>query len=118
MSRRKPAPPTLQPGGSRTFTTKVICSDRGQHSPPVVLHHIYDARGLDLGHAVADVGGRNAAPLSPWREDGTVHYRFCCPRCGRDVPMREETLLRILESFSEIAQTRHPVLDISSYNGR
>jgi hypothetical protein len=114
MSRRKPKPPPLPPGGRRSFTVKVACTDRGQHQR-IVLHHLQDVRSWDLGEdKVMVAGGRNESPLTTWTGDGARHYRFRCTRCARDVQLREENLLRIFDALAgpDISQG-HPTLDIS-----
>jgi hypothetical protein len=113
VSRRQPSPPEKATTARRFFSVKVCCSDRGQHAR-VVLHHLHDVRSFGIGlPPVTPIGGaRNGVPLSPYgAEDGCLRYRFRCPRCQRDVQLREEKLLAIVSALS--ANDGHPVLDIS-----
>ena len=114
MSRRNAPPPPLAPGATRSFTFKIVCSDRGQH-PKIVLHHIadYPGRSMDFGELLV-LEGRNGSPVSPWREDGNVRYAFHCPRCKRNPRLREEHLFEVIDAFTGLRNGNgHPALDIS-----
>jgi len=113
MSRRKEPPPPLAPGATRSFTFKIVCSDRGQH-PRIVLHHIADMRSHDYPHGFMALEGRNELRVAT-AEDGTVFYKFRCPRCLKTpVPVAEPALARIYDEMSAAAGEHHPVLDIAA----
>jgi hypothetical protein len=114
VSRRRPKPPPLARGETRSFTIKIACTDRGQH-PRIVLRHIADYRGhgMDFGETLV-LDGRNGSPVSSWREDGTVRYAFRCPRCKRNPQLREESLFKVIDALAELSTgNAHPTLDIS-----
>ena len=118
MSRRKPKPPPLSSGATRSYTLKVVCDDKrlddtaGQH-PGIVLHHLADMRGHDYPQAFRALEGRNE--LRTAVKDGTVMYKFRCPRCLRTPkPVPEPVLARIYAELSAAAGERHPLLDISA----
>ena len=121
MSRRRPklGPPSLPEmiAGPRRYTTKVVCSDRGQH-PQGVLYHLRDERDVRVftERAVWPEGQKNGVPITVWNpETGNQSFRFRCPRCRRDVQLRQDTLLRIIDALAERADSasEHPVIDIS-----
>lgn len=112
MSRRR-AGRQVPPSAGVPFPVKVCCTDRGQHAR-IVLHRLFDLRSTEMGlQPVVPIGGdRNGIPLSPYgAEDGVLRYRFRCSRCRRDVQLREEQLLAIINVLS--TSGGHPVLDIS-----
>jgi hypothetical protein len=113
VSQRKPKPPDLPPGGTRSFTVKVCCSDRGQHAR-IVLHHLQDVRSWELDESVMWIeDGRNGAPAAR-SEDGVLHFSIRCPRCLRNPQLREESLLRILDALAaRDTGEGHATLDIS-----
>ena len=112
MSRRKPQPPPLTSGATRSYTLKVVCgSDR---HPRTVLHHLADMRGYDYPHAFRALEGRNKLRVRT-AEDGAVLYCFRCSRCGGTPrPVPEETLARAYDELSALAGEHHPVLDITA----
>jgi hypothetical protein len=115
VSRRRPGLPELPPGYRHRLQLKVVCSDRGQHAC-TVLHRLQDTRDVVTN---ADVmwpeGLRNGPPATAWQQDGALGFRFCCPRCRRDVQLRLENLFRILDGLAAQVDTEqaHPSLDIS-----
>lgn len=112
MSNRKPKPEPPAPGTVRSYTIKIMCTDRAQH-PAIVLHHISDRRGLSGEQPLMAVeDGRNGSPLVT-ADDGSRHVRFRCPRCKRNPHYREETFLRMLDVLALDASEGHPVIDIS-----
>jgi hypothetical protein len=111
VSRRRPGR-QVPPSAGIPFPVKVVCTDRGQHAR-IVLHQLHDLRGSGIGlqPVVPAGGGRNGIPLSFHADDGVLRYRFGCPRCGRDVQLREASLLAAVGVLG--ASHGHPVLDIS-----
>jgi hypothetical protein len=113
VSPRKPKPPPLAPGATRRYTLKVVCGDKSQHSA-VVLHHLADMRGLDFPQAFRALEGRNELRTSI-AGDGTVAYKFRCPRCLKTPPPGARVALaEIYDGLSALAGEHHPVLDISA----
>ena len=113
MSNRRPPPPPLAHGATRSFTLKVVCADRGQH-PRIVLHHLADMRGDDYPQAFMALEGRNELRVAV-AEDGAVLYKFRCTRCLKTPhPLREEILTRIYDELSAAAGEHQPVLDIAA----
>ncbi len=111
MSRRRPRR-QVPPSTGIPLPITVACSDRGQHAR-IVLHRLADVRcfGIGLVPAAPIGGGRNGLPLGTYTEDGIFRYEFHCPRCRRDVQLREASLLAAVSALR--AGDGHPVLDIS-----
>jgi hypothetical protein len=118
LSQRKLKPPDLPDSRyRRNFTVKIVCSDRGQH-PRGVLHHVLDTRGeTDATERVIwPKGQKNGAPITSWNPEAPDEsFRFRCPRCRRDVQLRQDSLFKILDALAlmDDASSGHPVLDIS-----
>lgn len=115
MSRRRELPPVPE-GYTRTFTVAVICTDRGQH-PKAVIANLTEAAstGTDAAPVIWQQTEHDA-PVTDWRPaDGTRTFRFACPRCGRDVRLREPNVLAAIGVLREAAGGHaRPVLDISA----
>ena len=117
MSQRRPRLPELPDGEPRQYTVKLVCTNRGRH-PRVVLFHLMDTRGdLGAGNVVMWAEGqRNRVPLTSWHpENGAQSFHFHCRRCGRNPPLRQETLFELLDGLAAQPDTgrAHPVVDIS-----
>jgi hypothetical protein len=110
-SHRPSAPPPEHPY-SRHYTIKVVCDHegRGTATPRTVLHHLGDRRTLthrdaDLIAVTAGPAGRplRTAPAQPWtaEDDGRRTWTFRCPRCSRNLRLREENLLQVIDLLRE-----------------
>jgi hypothetical protein len=89
----------------RNFSVRVTCA-HGVDGPHDVLAHLTDRRTLTHpGPAILlapetgrDGGPLRNAPLKPFiAPDGHKTWPLRCPRCGEDLPMREERLLRVVD---------------------
>lgn len=114
MSRRRPGPePHPIPGYKKI---NVVCTDDGQHTA-VSFGHIEvwpEGDGWRVKERLnyrddeyVDLGVLDHAP--PPRLHKT--YPLKCRRCGRNVPLRAETIERV---FAALAALDTPTFDISS----
>lgn len=121
MSQRRAKLPRAGPaeilaGAVRSYTIKVVCTDRGQH-PAVVINHLRDTRGdPDLGNRVMWQDGPLRKPpltISDPQPGDEGSFRFRCRRCGRDTQLRHAAILRIIGLLQAGQHDGHPVLDVS-----
>ena len=97
------------------YSVKITCTDRGRHSRSV-LQHVKDTRGEPTANerVMYPDGPARRAPVTSWSpETGEQGFTFHCPRCGRNLPLRQETLFELLDGLAEQEATGHPVIDIS-----
>jgi hypothetical protein len=116
MSRRRPSPPRTSaiPGHRRI---RVVCTDRGQHPevsfgtvaawPEGSGWHVY-VDHLDHGEDEFVDMTALGRPVLPDRLKKT--YPLRCRRCGRNVPLKQETLERVCAG---LAAANTPKLDLS-----
>lgn len=92
---------------------RVVCTDRGQHPRARVTAF------ADPGDGSSAVPGMTAQMTPQWdviadsRPDALT-LRLFCRRCGRDVRLKEETLLTAINSLRQASGNEHVVLDISA----
>jgi len=118
----RPKPQRRELLGKPTTVVKIVCTDQRQH-PEVEFGHMTVWRNEDgshgfdwknwaateyVDHAAIDRAGWGLGPI-PERTHKT--QRFKCSRCGRDVPLRQETMERICAALAD-ADT--PRLDLSA----
>lgn len=113
MSRRKPP----QRAGLGGTTIRVVCTDKGQHAEVGFgsADAWQDSSGWHVSLHGLDYRGDEYVDLEPIHRDqipDRLHktYPLECRRCGRDVPLRAETLERIIADF---AAANMPVFDLS-----
>lgn len=113
MSRRRKLPP-LPDGYTRTFLTKIVCSDAGQHPRA----RIADMSGAALpgeDPSLCWVEYAQGEAVENWQSaDGWRTYTFDCRRCKRHVELTELRLIAVVTALdkSGVSDGR-PVLDIS-----
>ena len=91
-----------------TRYVNVVCTDRGHHArSDIATVIVRDDGSVDTsttrkaalprsGQLRSAIGQRVIVATSDHRDDfdGRRRWRFPCPRCGRDVPMNEDSLRR------------------------
>jgi hypothetical protein len=108
MSRRHKVQPPA-PGIVEVPAAAVVCGGAGAHNR-AGLFDLLDGRDLGLGDVVLWQG---ESPEKSFADD-VPGYRFVCPRCGRDVPLRLPTLLAEISADREARSDRvRPVIDIA-----
>lgn len=107
LRRPEPDPAVIELPG------RVVCTDRGQHPRARVTAF------ADPGGAGSAESGMTAQMTPQWdviadlRPDALT-LRFFCRRCGRDVRLREATVLTAIDALRQASGSDHVVLDISA----
>lgn len=97
------------------YAAAVICTDRGQHARARIASL---TAAPDAGQDPSQlwVQYEQGAVAGTWMgADGWRTYRFTCPRCGRNVPLREPkaiTVVAVLRHADDVGVP--PALDISA----
>ena len=115
VSRRKPIAQSAVPG---TVTIRVVCTDKGQH-PDVGFGSADAWQGGDGWHVMPNLNHRGDpfVDLEPIHRDQTpdrLHktYPLECRRCGRDVPLRAETLERVIAALAAAGKSNLDISDL------
>ncbi len=122
MSRRRAPRKGLV---KREIVVTVVCSNRGQHDPPLVLGKV--EMGPTGPAVVANFTRRPEDPFDPSIEqysalrDGPTgpHMtdQFRCHKCGRDVPIRRDKLEEISRKLHESGHHRLDLSEIAAILG-
>ena len=116
VSRRKPIAQSAVPG---TVTIRVVCTDKGQH-PDVSFGHVtawQDGDGWRVTVDGLNHRGDVFTDLEPIHRDqipDRLHktYPLECRRCGRNVPLRAETLDRVIAALAAAEKRTFDLSDL------
>lgn len=86
----------------------IVCTARGQHKRRGLAVMLYDPLTRAVNQDVAQGGGRS---VTEYVEGRRLRYRFTCPVCRLDVPLRRHRLERMVRAAGEVGETS---IDLSS----
>ena len=110
-----------------TFDIKIVCTDRGQHGPAeLATLRVREDKTFELaatrlaaapwadvpGAQIAAEGITVPAPKQVLKKTddrrdnygGRRRWRFSCARCGRDMPVNEPTMTKIVDAKVAIGE--------------
>jgi hypothetical protein len=111
--RHKRSGPAPAEPGVVELPGRVVCTDRGQHAEARItsfgeVQEPREDRAMVLQMTPSWDVLANIGPGSP------TTYRFSCRRCGRDVPLQEQTLFAAVDALRRAqGPGKRLILDIS-----
>jgi hypothetical protein len=111
VSRRRKLPPPNP--ACVPFNAAVVCTDRGQH-PEALIARFVDEQDPGAGRGIVWQQTPHEDLVADVRPDRSQTFRFACKRCGRDVRLREPSVLAAIDALRQAGEShKRLILNIS-----